>query len=154
MKLLLERPSEEYSNLILSTIDQYEIISSRGLIADYSKKSVTNLILSKSLYPFIFKQKNKKSNYKPDLILCIYNIDWENRNCQMIGRILSDYFDDREDLNQYIKLLLNFCKNEIRMHKVWGLLKKDNIYYNAVNNHFHKKNISNEFEINYFERIL
>lgn len=81
--------------------------------------SVNAHILQKKLYPFMLCKNEEVIG-----IISISDLDWENRNGRLVGGLLNRNSDNisNNSLLKAVKEVLGFCKEEIRLKRVWSVL--------------------------------
>lgn len=90
---------------------------------------ITNEILNKNIFSFSLNIENKNIGF-----LSLVDFDWENRNCRIICSVFDKYLDDIEikHVKLSIEKILEFCKNDLRIKRVWGITYNGNPYSSMI----------------------
>lgn len=90
-------------------------------------------------------------------LICIDDIDWENRNCRIKCGLLEDYVKmiSLDLIKELIKDILNFCKNELRLNRVWGVISNDEtVFIKVLEEYFDLEGMTISKNILYYGCLL
>jgi len=118
----IKRHEDYYNKYVQEVLERKDIISiiSKDIDADnFDYSNITKQLIGKRLFSFLLYKGTTVTG-----IFCLEEIDWENRNCRLKLGLFDEYLNDydHEYVRTGINNVLDFCKSNIRLKRVWGIV--------------------------------